>query len=60
VSSKLDIFQRLPDGEPIWIKAVETLDQAKEQITQLAESTPGRYFVFDTNRSLIVYSHAAT
>jgi hypothetical protein len=60
VSSKLDIFQRLPDGEPIWIKAVETLDQAKEQIAQLAASTPGQYFVFDTNRSLIVYPHTAT
>jgi hypothetical protein len=60
VSSKLDIFRRLPGGQPIWIKAVETLDQAKEQIAQLAKSTPGQYFVFDPNRALIVYPHAAT
>ena len=60
MSSKFDIFRRLPTGEPIWIKAVETLDEAKSQLSEIAASLPGDYFVFDTNRSRIIYPCAAT
>jgi hypothetical protein len=45
--ANFDIFMRLPDGQPIWIKAVETLEEAERQLAQLAANAPGEYFIFD-------------
>jgi hypothetical protein len=59
VSVKFDIFRRLPDGQPLWVQAVEGLDEAKRQLAQLIQSNPGDYFIFDTNASAIVYSRQA-
>jgi len=47
LSAKFDIFLRLPDGQPIWIKAVESLEEARKQLTELSERTPGEYFIFN-------------
>ncbi len=44
---KFDIFQKLPDGQAIWIKAVEGFEEAKLQLTQIALAIPGEYFIFD-------------
>lgn len=46
---KLDIFRSLPDGQYLWIKAVEGLEEAKFQLLSLAQREPGEYFVFDTS-----------
>ena len=45
---KLDIFRTLPDGHPLWLKAVEGLEEAKSQLCKLAELEPGDYFIYDT------------
>ena len=47
MSAKFDIFLRQSDGHPIWVKAVDTLDEARRQIVALAEATPGDYFIFN-------------
>lgn len=47
MSAKFDIFMRLPDGHPIWIKAVESLEEARRQLHQLSEQDPGEYFIFN-------------
>jgi hypothetical protein len=47
MSAKFDIFMRLPDGHPIWIKAVESLEEAKRQLNQLSEQDSGEYFIFN-------------
>jgi hypothetical protein len=43
MSANFDIFMRLPDGHP-WIKAVETLDEARHLLRPLAMSFPEDYF----------------
>jgi hypothetical protein len=48
MSAKLDIFRRLPDGNPMWIKAVESLEEARRQLVQMSETDPGDYFIFNT------------
>ena len=45
---KLDIFRSLPDGQLLWIKAVEGVEEAKSQLRKLAERDPGDYFIYDT------------
>ena len=47
MSHKLDIFQKFPDGQVMWIEAVDNMDDAKSQLYKLAEANPGNYFIFD-------------
>jgi hypothetical protein len=51
---KLDIFKRLPEGHPIWVKAVEGLEEAKRQLAEMANDTPGRYFIFNSRSGIVV------
>jgi hypothetical protein len=46
--AKFDIFRKLPNGQPLWVKAVEGLEEAKRQLTQIAETSPGDYFIYNT------------
>lgn len=50
VSFKLDIFRKLPDGQLLWVKAVENLDEATAQLRELAQINPGEYFIYDSFR----------
>jgi hypothetical protein len=50
-----DIFRRLPGG-PIWIEAVQDLEQARIRIEKLIETRPGDYFVYDISSSKIVFA----
>lgn len=45
-----DIFLRLPDGHPVWVKAVDSLEEAKRQLAQMArdKTNPTDYFIFDS------------
>lgn len=52
--AKFDIFMRLPDGHPIWVKAVGTLEEAKKQLAELSNRTPGEYFIFNTLSGRVV------
>jgi hypothetical protein len=54
IGTTLDIFRKLPDGQPMWIKAVEGFDEAKRQVFELAKLSPGDYFIFDTRTSRVV------
>ena len=54
MSAKFDIFLRQPDGHPIWVKAVETLDEARRQIVALAEAVPGDYFIFNAMSGQVI------
>lgn len=48
MKAKFDIFRRLPDGQPIWVKAVEGLEEARRQLLEMASTVPGDYFIYDT------------
>ena len=54
MSAKFDIFRRLPDGQPVWITAVESLEDARRQLTQLTESAPAEYFIFNALSGQVV------
>jgi hypothetical protein len=60
MKAKFDIFKKLPDGHPLWIKAVEELEEAKEQLAQLAELSPGEYFIYSARKGLIVETRMAS
>ncbi len=49
-----DIFRRLPDGGPVWIEAVQTLEGARARLMSLLEAQPGEYFVYDLVHNKIV------
>lgn len=42
---KFDIYSGVP-GNQVWIEAVERFSNAQDRMEQIAEQTPGRYFVF--------------
>jgi len=53
MSLAYDIFERLPDGHPLWVKAVGTLEEARTQIVALGRSrgrNVGDFFVYDVRR----------
>jgi hypothetical protein len=54
MDAKFDIFKKLPDGHPIWIKAVEGLEEARNQLDQMSQTAPGEYFIFNTRSGQIV------
>jgi hypothetical protein len=56
VSVKFDLFRRLPDGQPLWVQAVEGLEEAKLQLARLVKANPGSYFIFDVATSAIIYT----
>jgi hypothetical protein len=57
MKTKFDLFLRLPDGQPVWIKAVDTLEDARNQLAGMAARAPGNYFIFNSrNGQLIVNS----
>ena len=55
---KFDLFMRLPDGQPVWIKAVESLETARKQLTQMAADSPGEYFIFNTMNGRLITDYA--
>jgi hypothetical protein len=49
-----DIFKKLPDGQPLWVQAVEGLEEAKRQLTQMALASPGDYFIYNTRSGEVI------
>jgi hypothetical protein len=40
-----DIFRTLDDGTPVWIKQVPTLDEGKQHLEAMINTSPGEYFI---------------
>jgi hypothetical protein len=57
MSLAYDLFERLPDGQPMWVKAVASVDDARALIGDLVDSH-GRaakdFFVYDVRRGAVV------
>lgn len=51
---KFDIFRRQSDGHPLWMKAVEGLEEARLEIAQIAKQAPGEYFIYDTRNGNMI------
>jgi hypothetical protein len=54
MNAKFDIFKKLPDGNPLWVKAVDGLEEAKIHIARLAAVSPGEYFIFNVRNGSII------
>jgi len=59
MDAKFDIFKQLPDGHPLWIRAVAGLEEAKAQLAFLAASSPGEYFIYSTQNGCVVQASSA-
>jgi hypothetical protein len=59
VIHKLDIFQKLGNGQLLWVRAVEGLEEAHAYLRHLTETRPGEYFIYDTNLRCMIVSPAA-
>ena len=49
-----DIFADAPEKDPVWVEAVQELPSARERMEQIAQKTPGQYFVFFTGSHSIL------
>jgi hypothetical protein len=58
MSATYDIFMAFADGGPIWIEAVQGLENAKARLMLLHEAHSGDYFVYDPTSSKIVATAA--
>ena len=54
MSTTYDIFKGVPGSEPIWVEAVQGLENARMRLLKLYESCPGDYFVFDPMSAKII------
>jgi hypothetical protein len=54
IGTTLDIFRKLPDGQPMWIKAVEGFNETERQVSELANLSPGDYFIFETGTGRVI------
>ena len=59
MGAKFDIFKTLPDGHPLWVKAVEGLEEAKAQLARLMASAPGDYFIYSVRNGRIIHANMA-
>ena len=49
----VDIFDKLPDGSPMWIEAVEGLDNARARVKELRRRVPADYFIYSEQNGTI-------
>jgi hypothetical protein len=54
MNSKFDIFANSHDGNPVWIKSVETLEEAEACLTHVALISPGEYFIYSERQGVVV------
>lgn len=60
MNTKFDIFRRLPDGHPLWVKAVEGFEEASAQVARLAESSPDEYFIYNPFNGTVIQTRMAS
>jgi hypothetical protein len=59
-SPAFDIFQ-VQDSGVLWLGSAATVEDAKEQVRQIAARAPGKYLLFDqkTGTKLVIEPHPA-
>ena len=60
MGAKFDIFKKLPDGHPLWVKAVDGLEEARAQLARLAASSPGEYFIYSVQNGCVIQARLAS
>ncbi len=54
-----DIFMKLDDGTPLWVKQVGSLDDGRRFLQTLSSATPGEYFIRDASTGEVIFISAA-
>jgi hypothetical protein len=49
-----DIFMKFPDGSPLWLEAVEGLDEARKRLARLLRTSSAEYFIYSEKSGGIV------
>jgi len=52
--ANFDIFMRLPDGQPVWIKTVDSLQEAECELAEISAKFPAEYFVFNVGNGRVM------
>jgi hypothetical protein len=58
MKAKFDIFKRLPDGHPLWVKAVDGLEEAKHQLARLTANSADEYFIYSVQNGCVIQGEA--
>jgi hypothetical protein len=53
MQTAFDIFIRLPDGHPVWMEAVENLEQARTRLKQVARNALGDCFIYSEKNGIV-------
>jgi hypothetical protein len=53
MQTAFDIFVRLPDGHPLWIKAVQNLEQARKSLKKVARNAMGDFFIYSEKSGIV-------
>lgn len=53
-ATPFDIFRKDLLGTPVWMETVEDIETAKCRVSELADRSPGEYFVFSRETEEIV------
>ena len=57
-SPAFDIF-KVEDSGVLWLGSAATVEDAKEQVRQIAARAPGKYLLFDQKTGLVIEPHRA-
>lgn len=49
-----DIFRTLPDGTPLWLEAVQGLEDTRKRLIELERIAPDKYRVYDARENRFV------
>jgi hypothetical protein len=53
MQTAFDIFVRLPDGHPLWIEAVQNLEQARKSLKKVARNAMGDCFIYSEKSGIV-------
>jgi hypothetical protein len=54
MASSYDIFRKPLGESPIWVAAVQSLDDAKKQLSSLATTCSDDFYLYDLTKGLVV------
>ena len=52
--SMYDIFMRFADGSPLWLEAVEGLEEARTRLARLVSTSEAEYFIYSEKSGGII------
>lgn len=53
MTPSFDIFMRLPDGHPLWIRSFADLEEARKHLKQVARDALGDCFIYSEETGVV-------